>query len=233
MPRSISDASVNVFQCVAGRLASSARERSAVGNTAIRPVASACSRQPEMRRNCSPVPLPPWNMKTSGAGRARPRPARDVDDELPRMAVHLHDAAVDARRVGGAGRIVDGAGRRRGGVAGGGRGLAGGAQAERASAAAVARRPAIRPSSCTTSVGHGALPASWFARKEVPPGREGPVACRPAAGGRPEPPARHRRGAAIRGAAGRRTSSRRRRTACRRPARATGCRWCAGRGRRA
>jgi hypothetical protein len=30
-------------------------------------VASACSRQPEIRRNISPVPELPWNMKTTGA----------------------------------------------------------------------------------------------------------------------------------------------------------------------
>jgi hypothetical protein len=61
-------ASSKVFQWVSVRPLSSVRERRAVGKTAISPVASACSRQPEMRRNCSPLPLPPWNMKTSGAG---------------------------------------------------------------------------------------------------------------------------------------------------------------------
>jgi hypothetical protein len=34
---------------------------------ATSPVASACSRQPEMGRNCSPLPELPWNMNTTGA----------------------------------------------------------------------------------------------------------------------------------------------------------------------
>ena len=32
-----------------------------------RPARSACSRQPELRRNCSPLPDEPWNMSTTGA----------------------------------------------------------------------------------------------------------------------------------------------------------------------
>ena len=190
MPRSISDASVKVFQCVSIRRVSSARERSAVGKTAINPVASACSRQPEMRRNCSPVPLPPWNMKTSGRRRARARPARDVDDELPRMAVHFHHAAVDARprrgsRPGrGRGRPPSARGRR--GRPRPGRGRPGRRRAPRRQrpgravsgvsprpwpAATSARARSRRAAGWTTCVGHGGLPASGSPGRS-PPGQE-------------------------------------------------------------